>query len=108
MPDPTLRERVRAALIAAPPGREVDAVMELLEAPAPAGPFRTGRKLGRTVYNGDDILIGVMDTPELGAMVVDALNGAIGAEAPGRGCVGCGDPGCTDMACGYEEATDAG
>lgn len=37
MPDPTMRERVRAALIAAPPGREVDAVMELLEpAPRPA------------------------------------------------------------------------
>lgn len=129
MADLTMRERVRAALIAAAPGTEVDAVMALIEAPqppkplahgvfwqrtrqtprspeyvvlhveqgqenlhidgeyaiyrrtdgpegasAPIGPFRTGRKLGRTVYNDDDILIGVMDTPELGAMVVDALN----------------------------------
>jgi hypothetical protein len=35
--------------------------------------YRTGRHLGRTVYKGDE-LIGVMDTPELGALVVDALN----------------------------------
>lgn len=46
-------------------------------APPPPGPFRTGRKLGRTIYNDDEILIGVMDTPELGAMVVDALNQAV-------------------------------
>jgi hypothetical protein len=38
------------------------------------GPYRVGRKLGRTIYNDDEILIGVMDTPELGALVVDALN----------------------------------
>lgn len=40
-------------------------------------PYRVGRKLGRTVYRqtGDgEELIGVMDTPELGALVVDALN----------------------------------
>lgn len=41
--------------------------------------YRVGRRLGRTVYrttpNGDE-LIGVMDTPELGALVVDALNAA--------------------------------
>jgi hypothetical protein len=45
--------------------------------PYPPVNYRTGRKLGRTVYavteHGDQ-LIGVMDTPELGAMVVDALN----------------------------------
>lgn len=41
-------------------------------------PFRTGRHLGRTVYridgDGVDTLIGLMDTPELGAEVVEALN----------------------------------
>lgn len=35
--------------------------------------YRVGRKLGRTVYEGDT-LIGVMDTPELGTLAVDALN----------------------------------
>lgn len=35
--------------------------------------YRTGRKLGRTIYDGD-LLIGMMDTPTLGAMVVRALN----------------------------------
>ena len=42
-------------------------------APQPAGPYRVGRSLGRTIYRGDD-LIGMMDTPELAAMVVAALN----------------------------------
>jgi len=37
------------------------------------GSWRVGRKVGRTIYN-DDILIGVMDTPELAEMVVNALN----------------------------------
>ena len=44
--------------------------------------WRTGRKVGRTIYRqvGDgpsdaDELVGVMDTPELARMVVDALNG---------------------------------
>lgn len=35
--------------------------------------YRVGRTLGRTIYDGDT-LIGMMDTPELGAMVVEALN----------------------------------
>lgn len=35
--------------------------------------YRVGRHLGRTIYDGDR-LIGMMDTPELGAEVVDALN----------------------------------
>ena len=35
--------------------------------------LRVGRKVGRTIYDGDT-LIGVMDTPELAAMVVDAVN----------------------------------
>lgn len=59
-----------------------------------SGPYRTGRKLGRTVYRADDdILIGVMDTPELGAMVVDALN-RTGAPC----CPECGGP--YDRGCG--------
>jgi hypothetical protein len=43
--------------------------------------FRVGRHLGRTIYQvvGDepsesDRLIGMMDTPEIGAYVVEALN----------------------------------
>jgi hypothetical protein len=35
--------------------------------------YRTGRSLGRTVYR-DDKLIGVMDTAEDGALVVELLN----------------------------------
>ena len=35
--------------------------------------YRTGRHLGRTVYR-DDRLIGVMDTAEDGALVVELLN----------------------------------
>ena len=36
--------------------------------------YRTGRKLGRTLYR-DDQLIGIMDRPEDADMVVSALNG---------------------------------
>lgn len=44
-------------------------------------PWRVGRKVGRTVYrqrgpdpaDGDE-LIGLMDTPELAALVVEAVN----------------------------------
>jgi hypothetical protein len=53
------------------PGTRV-AVVDLTALP-PAG-WRVGRKVGRTIYNDDDILIGVMDTPELAQLVVDALN----------------------------------
>lgn len=35
--------------------------------------LRTGRKVGRTIYEGD-VLIGVMDTSELAAEVVAAVN----------------------------------
>lgn len=35
--------------------------------------WRTGRKVGRTIYR-DEVLVGVMDTPELAAEVVAALN----------------------------------
>lgn len=36
-------------------------------------PWRVGRKVGRTIYQGDT-LIGMMDTPELARRVVDAVN----------------------------------
>lgn len=35
--------------------------------------YRVGGKVGRTIYRGDE-LIGLMDTRELGALVVEALN----------------------------------
>jgi hypothetical protein len=45
-------------------------------------PWRTGRKVGRTIYaqqgpepSDSDPLIGVMDTPELAALAVAARNG---------------------------------
>ena len=44
-------------------------------------PLRIGRSIGRTLYvqTGDeaskeDLLIGVMDSPELAALVVEAMN----------------------------------
>jgi hypothetical protein len=43
--------------------------------------WRTGRKVGRTIYlqlgqdpSDDDVLIGVMDRPDLAEIVVDAVN----------------------------------
>lgn len=51
----------------------LDAADAALRDIADPSDYRTGRKLGRTIYR-DDILIGVMDTPELGALVVAALN----------------------------------
>jgi len=38
------------------------------------GPWRVGRKVGRTIYNADDRLIGVMDTVVDAAAVVLAVN----------------------------------
>ena len=38
-------------------------------------PWRVGRKVGRTLYRGD-ALIGLMDTRELAAQVVEAVNAA--------------------------------
>lgn len=35
--------------------------------------WRIGRKVGRTLYRNDE-LVGVMDTPELAAQVVAALD----------------------------------
>lgn len=47
----------------------------------PDGPrFRVGRSLGRTIYD-HDTLIGIMDTPELGAKATAALN-ALGPYVP--------------------------
>lgn len=40
---------------------------------APTGRWRSGRQVGRTIYL-DEVLVGVMDTPELAARVVAALN----------------------------------
>ncbi len=37
-------------------------------------PWRTGRQVGRTVYDASDRLIGLMDTPELASLVVAAVN----------------------------------
>jgi hypothetical protein len=49
-------------------------------------PWRTGRKIGRTLYavtgpeaSDDDVLIGMMDTPELAAEACAAHNRGIGA-----------------------------
>jgi len=42
-------------------------------APAPEVRWRVGRKVGRTVYR-DGVLVGVLDTPELAAQAVAALN----------------------------------
>lgn len=43
--------------------------------------WRTGRTVGRTIYrqvgpepSDDDVLIGVMDTPELAGIVVESVN----------------------------------
>lgn len=37
-------------------------------------PWRTGRTVGRTLYDCTDRLIGTLDTPELATRVVDAVN----------------------------------
>jgi hypothetical protein len=37
-------------------------------------PWRVGSKVGRTVYDAHDRLIGVMDTPTLALLVVAAVN----------------------------------
>lgn len=42
--------------------------------PSNPPPWRVGRKVGRTIYDADDVLIGLMDTPELAALVVASVN----------------------------------
>lgn len=37
-------------------------------------PWRVGRSLGRTVYDADDRLLGMLDTADLGAIVVACVN----------------------------------
>jgi hypothetical protein len=37
-------------------------------------PWRVGRSLGRTVYDADDRLLGMLDTPDLAAVVVACVN----------------------------------
>jgi len=41
--------------------------------------WRTGRKLGRTLYR-DEVCVGMVDTPELAAEVVAALNASRGGK----------------------------
>lgn len=36
------------------------------------GPWRVGRRVGRTIYDADDRLIGVMDTPQLAMLAAAA------------------------------------
>lgn len=55
--------------------------------------WRTGRKVKRTIYrqvgpepSDDDVLIGVMDTPELAAEAVDARNARLEGGATGHCC----------------------
>lgn len=55
-----------------------------------ASTWRTGRKVGRTIYaqmgpepSDDDPLIGVMDTPDLARLVVRAVNATLSDLAPG-------------------------
>ena len=43
--------------------------------------WRVGRKLGRTLYK-DDRCVGMVDTPELAAEIVAAMNEAADAPAP--------------------------
>lgn len=52
----------------------------------PSLPWRTGRSVGRTIYDATGALIGVMDTPELAAVAVAAANS--GRPAPPRTCEG--------------------
>jgi hypothetical protein len=60
---------------------ELDVLAGVLAGAQSTGPattggarLRVGRKVGRTIYDANDQLIGVMDTPALAAMVVAAVN----------------------------------
>ena len=46
---------------------------ESSEGPKGEEPWRAGRKVGRTIYDAHDNLIGVMDTPEMASAVVAAM-----------------------------------
>jgi hypothetical protein len=54
--------------------------------------WRVGRKVGRTVYiqtgtdpGDDDELVGMMDTSELAALVVEAVNDHLQRQRPAEG-----------------------
>lgn len=64
------RDRILAAL-AGPPAMS-----------RPAGTWRVGTKLGRTLYNGHGDFVGVMDTAALAAIVVEAVNAERDEPAP--------------------------
>ncbi len=76
-------------------------------------PWRVGRSVGRTIYDADDKLIGMMDTPELAAAAVHAVNNSLEGRAgsscppyvPRDTCKACGGniaPGKTCHRCGRE------
>ena len=48
-------------------------------------PWRNGRRVGRTLYDADDNLVGMLDTAELAARVVAAVNARQLTEAQLRG-----------------------
>lgn len=52
------------------------------EAVTDVRPWRVGRSVGRTLYDADDQLIGLMDTPELARAVVEAVNASDASDAP--------------------------
>lgn len=49
--------------------------------------WRVGRKVGRTIYDERDRLIGMMDTPRLARLVVDRFNAYLTDSAPMLGFV---------------------
>jgi hypothetical protein len=56
--------------------------------------WRVGRKLGRTLYR-DDVVVGMVDTPEIAAAIIEAMNAAAAfAHEPARKAV-CGTCGGT-------------
>jgi hypothetical protein len=67
--------RYDAAQIAREADAEIAALRQGLPAPQIGVlPWRVGRKVGRTIYDANDVLIGTMDTPELARIVVEAVN----------------------------------
>ncbi len=67
---------------------EAHAVHQPAGAPPPAAlPWRVGRKVGRTLYVGDDC-VGIVDTPELAARIVAAVNATPGHDSAQRRAVG--------------------
>lgn len=43
-------------------------------------PWRVGRKAGRTLYDKNDRLIGMVDSPDMASLVVEAVNGFWGKD----------------------------